>query len=265
MYSNIWVSLNVLALYIYCALRLNTEVSFLYALLAFCSTLFAYNFQRLLKQGSIKKANISERHEWIDLNQKSVFWLTMIAGLSTLILAVIVVPWKLMLLSVFPGLMVLLYTRSDAEKKGLRNLPLLKIFAISVVWIYVIIILPFYLSQARMELLDVFFAVLMFVYVFVLCIPFDIRDHDLDSGLIKTLPVLIGVEKSKVLAMILMSFVVVSGFYLDVHSLSFSGLIVLGSLAYTNPNRKEMFFSGWLDGQFLLLFVLEYTLHLNSY
>lgn len=257
-YSNLWISFNVVAFYLYCSDVLNLKVVPVYAVLIFLGTLFAYNFQRLLKdKGDFEKAVKSERHQWIHSHQNLITFLSVFSGLISFSLGIYILPLNLLLLSAPFIVVVLFYARSDRRLKSLRNLPVAKIFLISIVWVFAVIGLPVLGARWPLMMVDWVVLILAFAYVFVLCIPFDIRDVRVDKETVKTIPSLMGVEKTKVYTVILIIGMITLANYFEMYSMCISLGVIACSVGLSNEKRRELFFTGWLDGQFLLLFMLH--------
>lgn len=257
-YSNIWVAINVVSLYLFVALHLDLPVDFRYAGLLFWATLFAYNFQRLLKNVNSASYLIrSERHLWIEENQTLIQFLAGVGALCTLLFSIWILPPVLILLSVPALVIVMFYTRRNENMTALRNIPLLKIFLISIVWVFVVLIIPLLLLEKPINSGDLQFGILLFLFVAVLCIPFDIRDRKVDVGKLKTIPVVLGEKRSKYLAAFVMLGTALWAFFNEIFAFPLVSFFVIPSLIYTNEERSELFFAGWIEGQFLLLLLLE--------
>lgn len=257
-YSNIWVAINVVSLYIFVALQLELPIDYRYVGLLFWATLFAYNFQRLLKNASATdKGHRSERHLWIEKNQGLIRFLAGVGALGTILFSIWVLPPFLMLLSVPALIVVMFYTRRNESMAALRNIPLLKIFLISIVWVFVVLIMPMLILKRTLDSNVLYFGMLLFLFVAVLCIPFDIRDRKVDVGKLKTIPVVLGVKGSKYLAVFVMLGTVIWALFFKVYAFPLISFFVIPSLIYTTEDRGELFFAGWIEGQFLLLLLLE--------
>ena len=135
----------------------------------------------------------------------------------------------------------LLYNSFFLEK-FIRKIPLLKIFYVGLTWALINswLILPHFN-------LAIFFITWLFISALVL--PFDIRDMKSDD--VVTFPILIGVQKTKFLAYIL---IFISGllsvFYLDLEFgiYFFLTVIITFILIYFSENsNQESYFSFWVE------------------
>lgn len=255
-YSNIWISIGA-SVYTYTTYRiLNISVNYLFLILVFFSTLFAYNLQRVLRIESFEK-NGTPRQEWIYNRLVLLKWITGLSFFITVGIAIYIFSINDYFHLVLPFLIVLLYASLfffSKKKKGLRDIPLLKIFLISFVWAYVLGVFP--VKDQGINLWAVFID--KFCYIMAITIPFDIRDMYVDSEN-KTLPQVTGVRASKVLAIALIG---ISAF-LQRHYLHLNigvgfftfYLITLIAIIFSNPKRPDIYFSGFVDGLLVISFI----------
>jgi hypothetical protein len=257
-YSNVWVSVNAVAFYLFIVLLLNIPVDYRFLSLLFLSTLFAYNFQRLLKNVSASNTeHRSERHVWIGEHQQLIKVLTLLSGVGTAALSFWILPLHLILISIPALLIVMFYTRRSDGLSALRNIPFLKIALISFVWVFMILVMPLLLLGFDFDMDLVNLSLPMLLYVAVLCIPFDIRDRKVDMGKLKTIPTVVGVKGAKGIGVIAMLGVAIWGWFSSVYAFPLVALIVIPSLIRTEEDRPELFFTGWIEGQFLSLLLLQ--------
>jgi len=170
------------------------------AYFVFFSTIMSYNFIRIVRLDDIN----SLISNWMRSNKRNLIILNSLCLICTIYLALSFRFSDLLFLLPF-FLLSLLYVLPITSKiKGFRQIPGLKLIIISFTWAGVTAGFPLFASN----LLDsegvwiVFIQRLMFVIA--ITIPFDIRDAQLDLPGLKTLPQIIGVGKSKVLAILLM-------------------------------------------------------------
>ncbi|CAG5078670.1 UbiA family prenyltransferase [Parvicella tangerina] len=257
-YSNIWVAINVVAFYYFVILQVDLSFDWQYAGLLFLSTLFAYNYQRLIKNESVGSNSIhSERHSWISTHQRLISFLTIFGGLGTAVISLWILPLKLIVFAIPALAIVMFYARRGDNSSALRNIPFLKIFLISSVWVFTVLVLPFMIKERNFHSSILPLASLMFLFVFVMCIPFDIRDRKGDLGKLKTLPVVLGEKKSKWFAIFIMLLVSIGAVEFEYYAFCLASLVVVPSLLVTTEERPELFFTGWIEGQFLILMLLQ--------
>lgn len=227
----------------------------------FSSTLFTYNFQRLLKI-YFKINGSGERVVWILTHKISVYTLTLLSFLSTLYFTFIFFErvWILFFIS---GIVSFFYVWKIPllNGKNLRDLPGVKIYLIAFVWVIICVIMPIVLSDNIQINRNAFLISLaLFIFIISITIPFDIRDVSLDELSKKTIPQLIGVNSAVylsigllVLSQILLQFLI--PFNLGIWIFTLIGVLVLYQ---SKRKQQELFFSYVIDGLFLLQIGLLY-------
>jgi 4-hydroxybenzoate polyprenyltransferase len=160
-------------------------------LAVFGSTLVIYNLPRLVPRPYNIPRPAQELRPW--------YYVFFLSGIFIMSWGVYTLPLGVKLISAILGVFAVSYfmpTLPLPEKKRLRDHGLLKILVLTAVWTAATAILPIMDEGARV--IDYpFELVLRFVFVFALCILFDIRDMQVDSSKnIITLPNKIGVESA---------------------------------------------------------------------
>jgi hypothetical protein len=260
-FSNIWVSLSVVSFVLYCTQLNFFKFDLSYMLIAFFATLFAYNFQRLLKS-HIRNPSPSERHIWIDKNQKTIQLITVFSGIMGGAIALKYLSEVVLLSSIPFIIIVLIYAGNKWLKLPLRLIPYVKIIVISLVWAVVIYLFPFVNEKGSFQEVDFVFFTCTFLFTFALCIPFDIRDLKSDKGNVETIPSAIGVMPSKVFAIICMLAIAIMAFIFGWYALGIVSVISCSPIAFTNEDKNELFFTGGIDGLFILVPVVHYIIYL---
>ena len=111
------------------------------------------------------------------------------------------------------------------------------------------------------------FGIQRFIFVFVLIIPFDIRDTKTDKIELKTIPQALGIFKSKLLGISLLIFNATIFYFTDNISFEliivevFMYLILSYALMISNSKKNLNFTRFWVEGipiiWFLILFILR--------
>lgn len=164
--------------------------------------------------------------------------------------------WNLLLLYAGAIAVAALYPLPYILKKsggGLRSIPGLKLVVIAAVWSYVTAVIPSVHSGTFS--IGVFFE--RFCWTAALTLPFDIRDMIVDKGSIRTLPHIVGVNRSVWMANLMLwtSFLLQVQLYQMPHYYTF-GLYFLCSIVIVlaNPKRGDFYYSLLIEGlPFLLL------------
>ncbi|PPK94841.1 hypothetical protein LY01_01594 [Nonlabens xylanidelens] len=180
-----------------------------FALLGFCFVVIGYNF--------IKYATLV--YENRDFKYKiGIFIITVISALvgAYLLLFESLQAYIVLLIS---GLLSLFYVIPFYHKKSLRLMSIIKVITVVVVWWLVIMVLPVYSVYSEVVNLNVdglnsieqinwtpyiIKSVELFLFVFSLLIPFEIRDLKYDDPSLKTIPQLVGTRKTKYLGIVLL-------------------------------------------------------------
>lgn len=164
----------------------------------FFSTVLSYNFIRLFQ---LDKLN-SMTAIWIRANKRHLIVLNGLALMGS-VYALLNLRYADILLLV-PFFLATLFYVFPYKKKitGLRNVPGLKLFLISITWTGLTLFLP--LFSAQMQDTEHLYVVLAqrFLFVLAITIPFDIRDAQFDLPGLNTLPQKLGVSNSKIIAVL---------------------------------------------------------------
>jgi 4-hydroxybenzoate polyprenyltransferase len=264
--SNIYVSLAAVALaeetFVMVGAPLNAGAVLL---LIFFSTLFIYTVSRIqLKSGR----SFSESFQTFP--NKSIAFLSCGGALLTLSEVSI----SIVLLMVPLGLISIGYAlplfRRKTHAFRLREVPMLKIFIISLVWAVTTVIIPLLDQKLPILNMEVFLIWLRrMLYIFAITVPFDIRDQAEDArNKLKTLPGAFGVKGAKIIAatalvffMVLLfikpceqqHFSMVNGFEIP---LMVSAFIAAVFIYKTNDSRNKYYYLFLLDGTMIFQFFL---------
>ena len=240
-YSNIWVAICVVALAISSELLLGSENCQI-SLFLFFSTVFIYNFQRIVK---IKKGVSHERKEWFLRHKKLVYTLMILClSFSGYYFYFFKFYTKIAICSI--GILSFLYPF------GLRKIPFLKILVISMVWTIGTMLLLVLENHLLISENTIFNLCARFLFVFAITIPFDIRDVKYDLGKVKTFPLFFGVRKSQYLAFSALTICAVISVYQYLENILFSPHLLALILLYfaaaifvanSNQERDYLYFS----------------------
>lgn len=147
--------------------------------------------------------------------------------------------------------------------RNLRSLGVLKIFIVALVWSGVTVIVPLLSVKGFIFSSDVYIeAAQRFVLVFILLVPFEIRDLAYDHENLKTLPQRYGVVNTKLFgafAVILFFFLTFLKNNISQTELIGKGLLflILGILMFiTKRNQSKYFSSFWVESIPILWWIL---------
>lgn len=256
-YGNILISLSAGLLSFGVVSFLSCSDPLYYFFSVFFATLFIYNFQRAPR---LKEVNdeYSDRHIWLSKNKITLYLLISIGLIGAIIFYFeFLTIHNDFLFLVLIGVVGLMYALKVFGGKALRDFPYIKIHLIALIWVLVVAIWPLIREEkAVIDYLELLIAI--YSIIIAITIPFDIRDLNYDDLKKKTIPQIIGIKWSKIVAVLVLSL----GFTLlplydytfiknPFYYISFVGFFFLIINAHTN--RKEMYFSGLIDGWILLL------------
>ena len=172
----------------------------------FFGTITGYNF--------VKYAGVAKfHHRSLTNNLKVIQIFSLLCFLAMCFYA-----WQLSLKTLLYfvpfGLLTILYAIPflSGFQKSLRTISYLKIIIVAIVWAGFTVLLPV-LDVEKIPTLEVFlYCMQRFLIVIVLILPFDIRDVKYDAISLQTIPLKIGVPKTKKLGLTLMLFALVIEF-----------------------------------------------------
>ena len=198
--SSLHVSLCFIAFYMVVSYDMGFEPSTLELVAVGCSTLVGYNVAKYIHL-------LKENYPF----STAIKVLTAISALVAIV-AVLELGIYATLLFGFCGVLTALYSLPEILGKSFRQIPVLKLITIGVSWSVMAVLLPHFIYEDgvyfsiksafhfssnpdfQMLVLDLLKYIL---FVIALCIPFEIRDLKYDAPTLRTLPQLIGVEKTK--------------------------------------------------------------------
>ncbi len=261
-YSNVWVSFCAASLVLSTSLLTGNPPSFQAIFLVFFSTVFAYNFQRFGKIGKKNEKPDSPIHRWIRANRQHVVATMVVSALCAGICLWFLNPEILWLL-VPAGLLSVNYTIGwmfGKKQVGLRDIPALKIFLIALVWTIATVALPLVHEEGILTLSENETLLLIaerFMFVVAITLPFDIRDLPYDEPEKKTLPQMLSDTGGKMLALLFLAGSAVLRFFhaglygcdmCNNHWIYGLLYLLIGSMiALARKNRKETYFSFWME------------------
>lgn len=223
----------------------------------FFSTLFIYNLQR--RVGDIQ-------HSGMFYGAKTVIMLIALVGMLVFVFLLSFIEiLTLCFAAVFAAGYVLPLVSVKGKRLALREIPYVKIWVIVLVWVITTGLIPL-LSVLRFnhfdDLLSLFFYLLQQgCLILALTIPFDIRDQRLDNEIQHTLPMDMGLRRSRKMAQRAMIGVFVfcflnflMGFFAFQQMLGQLGISIIGYVVvgFGWKIRDSLYYSIVLDGMIVL-------------
>lgn len=240
--------------------------------LLFTSTLGIYNFCILITRPAKPQRSPYRRVRWFFAHYRLMVTFTIVSLLSLIPLFFIITTESkilLIFLSILSfGYGLPLFTVGE-HKFGLRNIPGLKPFLITLVWTMSCVLFPV-LESMHNHLTDIsmrdttILIAKRFLFIGALTIPFDIRDlfDDRKMGL-KTIPVVWGEKNAYLFCQVLLAGYIVllflfrqNGFSLDFFALTLT-MILTGWLIFRSAwEKNEYYYFFYMDGVLILQYVI---------
>ncbi|WP_259068233.1 UbiA family prenyltransferase [Mucilaginibacter sp. X4EP1] len=271
LFSNIFMALCAVSQGLVTFYLIGAKSSYHVNWLLFTSTLGIYNFSILLTKPQHPEQSPYKRVRWFFGHYRLMVTFTIVSLLS-LIPLFFLVSMESRILLVFLAIIsffysIPLFTIGD-QKFGLRNIPGLKQFLITLVWTMSTVLLPILEAHAH-HLTDISMrdtTLLIgkrFLFIAALTIPFDIRDlfEDRQSGL-KTLPVVWGEKNAYLFCQLLLAGYLVllllfrnNGFNANFWAL-FITTVLTGWLIFKSKwEKNEYYYFFYMDGVLILQYV----------
>lgn len=239
--------------------------------LLFCSTLALYNFSILLSKPAKPEKSPFRRVRWIFSHYRLTITLTIISVFSILPL-IFFLNTSSKILMVFLGIISVAYSLpifSIQDKRfGLRNIPGVKLFLISMVWALSCVLLPILELENNINAATTFNDTILlltkrFLFIAAITVPFDIRDLFQDRKWdLKTIPVLVGEKKSLIICQgLLLAYLVLLFLFTNKIDGNFFALtltiILSGWLIFRSKwEKNEYYYFLFLDGTMILQYLM---------
>ena len=240
--------------------------------LLFTSTLGIYNFSILLSKPKQPDKSHYKRIRWFFSHYRLMVTFTIVSLLS-LIPLFFLMSIEARILLIFLSIIsffysIPLFTLGD-QKFGLRNIPGLKQFLITLVWTMSTVLLPILETQhfhfTGISMRDITILVAKrFLFIAALTVPFDIRDlfEDRQSGL-KTVPVMWGEKNAYLFCQVLLAGYVVllflfrnNGFNHDFWALTITAALTGWLIFKSKWEKNEYYYFFVVDGVLILQYLV---------
>ena len=237
-------------------LSLNNIAFYLFV---FGATLVQYNMHYLFKTTAV--AN-SGRLQW-SVKNKSIHKILIASGVALILYSLFSFQVKHFIFLVVLGAVSFLYSfpfLPFSGKKRIKDFGLLKIITLSVMWTLVTVWFP--LDEAKFSGLSFqLIFVRRFVFIFLLCLLFDIRDIEVDRREnIATLSVQLGIKRSYslcyVLLIIFAALSIIQFIYLpdapQLIAMLVSAAATWRVIEFSKKNKSDVFYLSCVDGMMLM-------------
>lgn len=271
LFSSIFISLCAVALCVQTNLLLHLPLNaFSFYCFVFGATLAQYNLHYFVKTTAVKN---SERLAW-SLKNKMVHKVLLGAGIALILFSFFSFRLHHFIILAVLGAIAFLYSFPVIpfeKKRRIKDYGFLKIITLALLWTLVTVWFPVnnFLFEKK---IFIFIFLKRFVFLFVLCLLFDIRDVEIDrKEQITTLAVFLGKKKSYFIAYIfLILFVILSllqFFYFDDKNILIAMLLSAAATFFavelTKKKNSDFVYLVGVDGMMLLQAILVYLLGLK--
>lgn len=272
LFSNIFIALAAVCFTLQVELVFSIPLHLrLYHFVIFFATLAEYGIHRMVSvRGSEKSFELKQAQRWSTKRMKAQFVLLCIA-LAGLLVCSFYLKFEVFLLFCSVALITLAYTLPLFSKGGeifrLRDLPVVKILFVAVVWSMVTVFPPLLYNDVSLNSPNVWIVFIQRIFfVFAITVPFDIRDAEEDSNAgIITLAVLFGKIKTLKFAYAAIAlFILMQVLLVVIHekisgidlAIFISGISTLFFLSSERIKKVKHYHYGVLDGTITLQFLL---------
>lgn len=254
-YSNLHVSLVVLCYVCVTGMLFDVEVLDKAVVLS-CSTFVAYHLIRYLNRVKYGKTHLLD--EFSNRNKIPISILVLLAFIIIVFITLkfslqeILRLWPVTVLTLFYAVSVF---KINGKTYSIRYFIGIKIFIIALAWAWGVVLFPL---GYGFNVLIYFIEVVLFVIV--LTLPFDIRDMLFDKKTVKTLPMIMGVGKVKVLGALLLLFSLILHFnfftYRSFLAYVITCVLLLILLLKAKGNQTKYFASFWVESIPIIYFIM---------
>lgn len=265
-FGNLYVAIPVTCLAWSTNILTDTEPNLLRLAFIYAATLLLYSTHRLVGTLLMREGKPAPRHEWAQRNRLILGAIVLAAAVATVFIWLKLEERNLLLLFILGGisgayaLPFIPDGRNDRWMR-LRDIPGFKIYLIVAVVTVVTVVFP--LNDAYVPDIDLLFITLArAVFLMAITLPFDIRDLSTDVPSVRTIPMMIGEERTRKLTLLLMGvFMAVVALHYVMSpavpwqlllALELSGLVTAIILSRVHSARSEYFFSLLVEGTMIV-------------
>jgi len=258
--SSIHVALTVLSLAIITMLDFDISIDFNLCLFIFFGAITGYNIVKYIGIAGLHHLSLTKNLRLIQIFSFFIF--------LGLIYTLFKLSWDVIAFASLMGVLTLLYILPFfGGGRNLRALAGVKIYFIALVWSGVTVLLPL-IGKIDLMYWDVLVEFTQrFLFVFVLTLPFEIRDLKFDMANLKTVAQIFGVRKSKtigvltLLPIIILEFLKVDSDMRSVISLILISILLSILLINSRIRQPKYYSSLWVEGVPILWCLLLLGMH----
>lgn len=251
--SNLFVSFCILSLTISSEILIRTANHNI-SIFVFFSSIFTYNFQRIVR---IKKEETHPKTIWIKEHLQLIYTILLLS-------CSIAIYYFFQLQNSTKSTILIAGIISVLYPFGLRKIPFIKIFIISLIWTISTMLLLIIENNVGISQSTILHLIARFLFVFAITIPFDIRDLAHDQKSLKTIPIVLGVAKSKLVAILALFITEILYIYLYFqHQLEYHFLFAIIAVLFvasiliiqSNKKQTDYYYSFWVESLSILFYL----------
>lgn len=258
--SSIHVALTVLSLAIITMLNFDISLDFNLCLFIFFGAITGYNMVKYIGIAGLHHLSLTKNLRLIQIFSFFIF--------LGLVYTLFKLSYEVIVFAALMGVLTLLYILPlFGGGRNLRALAGVKIYFIALVWSGVTVLLPI-IGKIDLMYWDVLVEFTQrFLFVFVLTLPFEIRDLKFDMANLKTVAQVFGVSKSKIIGVLalftimLLEFLKANPDIRSVISLILISMLLGILLIYSRIRQPKYYSSLWVEGVPIVWCLLLLGLH----
>ena len=190
--SSIHVALAVLSLVLITVLEFNLKLPNSYWYFVFFGTITGYNFVKYAPIAGLHHRSLAKSLKTIQVFSFLCFGLLLYFSFQ--------LSYKTLLFSGIFAVLTVLYAIPFLNTRSLRTVKGLKIFVVALVWAGVTVLVPLIEAEHALSTTTWITFIERFLIVVALVLPFEIRDLPYDQSVLGTLPQLLGLAATNILA-----------------------------------------------------------------
>ncbi|HVB04586.1 MAG TPA: UbiA family prenyltransferase [Chitinophagaceae bacterium] len=259
-YGAFFISLCAVALCMETSRELGLPFNHLtFYLVVFSATLGQYNFHYLIKNNGVAD---SERFRWSGEHKQLHLLFNLLGAVGLLIGLIHLNIRHIIALGIIAAITVLYSfpVLPFRKKRRLRDFGLLKILVLSLVWTLITVWFPV-IREGSINFAFLIVFATRFLFIFTLCLAFDIRDARIDAAQgTNTIPVALGERMSyRIILVTLLGFagLCVWLFKINLQFMQFNAMIISATatyfiIEYSRRNHSDMVYLAGIDGMLFL-------------
>ncbi len=231
------------------------------ALFVFFSTILSYNFIRFMDL-PLKETVFGI---WFYKNKKHLLLISFISGIFCLFYLIGFEKLALFVLAPFVVMTVFYGMKLPKKAFSLRRIPGLKIFVIAFCFAGITVLFPLAQNKIEFSLQVVSLFLQRLFFVILITLPFDIRDINYDSKILKTIPQIFGVRIAKIIGVSLLFAVLILTYYyhleknMEFYIVVLINLFAVVLLLFSKSNQPKYYSSFLVEALPIIWYVLLYS------